>query len=71
MTSPTSRNLVLLVLGLLSIFFGALSGVPGILIGRNIERSGVGQIGYALCWIFAVFSILAFAVAFAIGVLFR
>lgn len=50
----------LLVLGLLSLFFGPLTAIPGLLFSAKFKPfSGAALVGYFLCWLFLVFDAIA------------
>ena len=63
--SPTT----LFLLGLASLPFGPLAGIPGILIGRKMAQRGVlGDLGYLLCWAFTVLFTAAALIGFIAAV---
>ncbi len=52
-TSPNGTGL--LVLGILSMFFGPFTAIPGLLISKQFRPfSGTAAVGYFLCWLFVI-----------------
>jgi hypothetical protein len=49
----------LLVLGVLSLFLGPLTAVPGLIMSRRFRPfTPTAAVGYFLCWLFLVLSVL-------------
>jgi len=56
-TSPNGA--ALLLLGLLSLFFGPFTAIPGIFLSSKFRPfSGTAAVGYFLCWLFLVTSVV-------------
>jgi hypothetical protein len=57
--------LTVFVLGIVSVTLGPLTGIPGIIIGRQMPARGMlGDLGYFLCWLFSILFIGAALIGF-------
>jgi len=69
-SAPTKPNGAgLLVLGLLSLFLGPFTAIPGLLLSKRFRPfTATASVGYFLCWLFLVLSVLSVVLYICLGV---
>jgi hypothetical protein len=59
----------LLILGVLSLFLGPLTAIPGLILSKRFRPfTATSSVGYFLCWLFLVLSVACVVFAFGVRV---
>ena len=60
MNEKNNSGIGLLVVGILSMFLGPLTAIPGLILAKRFRPfSPTASVGYFLCWLFLILSFLA------------